>query len=206
MKAYSTFSDTQLLGLLNKSDHSAYMEVYYRYFDPVFRHAFKKLRNEEAARDIVQDVFVNLWVKRSTYAIGPNLGGYLFTAVRNRIFNFWAHEKVESAYWESFIDDIGTERYADAPTDHRIRERQLMEYINRQVEAFSPRMREVFELSRKQHLSHREIAEQLNTTEDNVAKQIGNALRILRAKMGILIFWILIILVNVHYIFLKNNG
>ncbi|MET3606925.1 RNA polymerase sigma-70 factor (ECF subfamily) [Mucilaginibacter rubeus] len=196
MESYSIISEKQLVSLLNDSDHRAYTEIYHRYFDLIFRHAFKKLRDEDVAKDIVQEVFSNLWLKRSAYVIGQNLGGYLFTAVRNRIFNFWAHEKVESAYWDSFADYSDIEQYADASTDYLIRERQLMEYIERQVRQFSPRMREIFELSRKEYLSHREIAERLETTEGNVSKQLTNALRILRARLGAFTILLLIVLVG----------
>lgn len=203
---YSSLSDSEVFKLTKASDHFAYTEIYHRYFHLIYRHAFKKLRGEDVAKDVVQDVFTTLWLKRSVIAVESNLAGYLYTAVRNRIFNFWAHERIESSYWDSFTGHLDMERYADVSTDHRIRERQLMDYIERQVEAFSPRMREIFELSRREHLSHREIAEQLHTTEANVAKQIGNALRLLRAKIGILIFLVLIILINVSYIILKKNG
>ncbi|QEM09140.1 RNA polymerase sigma-70 factor [Mucilaginibacter rubeus] len=197
MIRYSKISDTQLLGLLDKSDHSAYTEIYQRYFKLIFRHAFKKLRDEEVARDVVQDVFAGLWLKRSSCAVEANLAGYLYMAVRNRIFNFWAHEKVESAYWASLVDDVGMERFADAPTDHRIRERQLMDYIELQVQELPPKMRRIFELSRKEYLSHKEIAERLDTSEGNVSKQVGNALRILRAKLGAVIYLLLLVFVGV---------
>ncbi|MEO3404933.1 RNA polymerase sigma-70 factor [Mucilaginibacter sp. CAU 1740] len=183
-------SDSEICTRIKQSDHSAYTEIYHRYFDPVFRHAFKKLRDEDVARDIVQDVFVNLWVKRNAYSIEVNPRGYLFTSVRNGIFNFWAKENVRSAYWDSFVDDYPVERYTNAPTDHKIREQQLMEYIDRQVQGFSPKMRKIYELSRKEQLSHKEIAELLDTTESNVSKQVGNALKILRAKLGS-VFWLL---------------
>jgi RNA polymerase sigma-70 factor (ECF subfamily) len=56
-------------------------------------------------------------------------------------------------------------------------------------------MREVFELSRKQHLSHKEIAEQLGISEKTVKSQVNNALKILRVKLGIFA-WIIVLL---HY-------
>jgi len=78
-------------------------------------------------------------------------------------------------------------------TDHLIRERILMEIIEEGIAEMPQRMREVFEMSRKQHLSHKEIAEQLNISEDTVRKHIQNGLKILRPKLEIiLIAWTLI--------------
>ncbi|WPU95750.1 RNA polymerase sigma-70 factor [Mucilaginibacter sabulilitoris] len=187
-------SDSEICTRIKQSDHLAYTEIYHRYFDPIFRHAFKKLRDEDAAKDIVQDVFTNLWLKRSAYNIESNPAGYLYTSVRNGIFNFWAKKEIRSSYWDSCADDHYIDRYTNASTDYKIREQQLAAYIERQLMGFSPRMREIFKLSRKDHLSHREIAEQLNTTEANVSKQVGNALKILRAKIGTMIFLFLIVL------------
>lgn len=195
MIAYSTFSDKHLIGLLIKSDHTAYTEIYRRYFHLIFRHAYKKLRDEQVAKDVVQDVFTNLWVKRSSCVVESNLAGYLFTAVRNRVFNFWAHEDIKSKYWDSFSDGNPIEKYADVSTDHRIREQQLMAYIERQVQELPPKMRRIFELSRKEYLTHREIAGRLNTSEENVSKQIGNALKILRARLGTMFYLLLMALI-----------
>jgi DNA-directed RNA polymerase specialized sigma24 family protein len=53
-------------------------------------------------------------------------------------------------------------------------------------------MREVFELSRKQHLSHKEIAARLGTTEQTVKKQVSNTVKILRMKLGSLFYLLFI--------------
>lgn len=49
-------------------------------------------------------------------------------------------------------------------------------------------MQEVFSLSRKGYLSHKEIAADLNLSEQTVKKQVNNALRILRTRLGLLVF------------------
>jgi len=190
---YSTLSDSEICNRIRQSDHLAYAEIYHRYFDAVFQHAFRKLGDEEAAKDVVQEVFVNLWEKRSAYNIEINPKGYLFTAVRNRIINFWAKENIRSAYWDTFRDNREIEQRMNASTDHKIREEQLKAYINQQIEDFSPRMREVFQLSRVEDLSYKEIAEELNITEGNVAKQISNALKVLRTKIGAMLLMLIIL-------------
>ncbi|MNW97859.1 RNA polymerase sigma factor [compost metagenome] len=68
--------------------------------------------------------------------------------------------------------------------DHRIRERQLADYIETQIQSLPKKMRLIFEMSRKEHLSHKEIATVLETSENNVSTQIMNAIRILKVKLG----------------------
>lgn len=185
MVAYNPLSDNDLLQLLKDSDHSAYNEIYQRYFYLIFTHAYKKLRDEEQAKDIVQDVFATLWFKREFNLPTSNLAGYLYTAVRNKIFDLFAHQQVKSKYIDSLKDYLTT--HTIASTDHLIRENQLKAYIEKEIQALPPKMRLIFELSRKQNLSHKEIATQLGTSENNVATQITTALRVLRTKLGIIV-------------------
>lgn len=73
-------------------------------------------------------------------------------------------------------------------TDHVIREKQLAALIEKGISDLPPKMKEVFELSRKQKLTHKEIAEKLNLSEQTVKKQVNNALKILRVKLGTMLF------------------
>ena len=186
MGIYSTLSDNELIQLLKESDHRAYTQIYHRYFYLLYTHAYKKLQYEEQAKDVVQDVFATLWFKRDSDLQMSNLGGYLYTAVRNRIFDLFAREKVKSNYIESLSDYLNT--HASQPTDHLIRENQLKAYIEKEIQALPPNMKRIFEMSRKENLSHKEIAEKLNTSENNVSKQLNNALRVLKAKLGVLVY------------------
>lgn len=186
MLEYKKISDNNLVSLLKEGDHSAFNEIYHRYFYLIFTHAYKKLRDEEQAKDIVQDVFATLWFKREFNLPTSNLAGYLYTAVRNKIFDLFAHQQVQSKYIDSLDAFLTT--HSSIPTDHLIRENQLKAYIDKEIQALTPKMRLMFELSRKQNLSHKEIAQKLGTTENNVSTQITTALRILRTKLGLLAF------------------
>jgi RNA polymerase sigma factor (sigma-70 family) len=96
-----------------------------------------------------------------------------------------AHQQVESKYVSS-LQRFLEEGYC--VTDHQVRERQLAALIEKGISELPPKMREVFELSRKQAMSHKEIAEQLNLSEQTVRTQVKNALRILRLKLGMMLF------------------
>jgi RNA polymerase sigma-70 factor (family 1) len=188
---YARLPDAEIMSLIGESDHTAYRELYQRYFHLILTHAFKKLRDEDLAKDVVQEVFTNLWDKRLSLDIASNVAGYLYTAVRNRIFDLFAREQVKGKYLESLAEYLETHQVTAA--DHRIREQQLQDYIDRQIQALPPKMRKVFELSRKAHLSHREIADAIGTTEGNVSKQVTNALRILRARLGMLMLILVLV-------------
>ncbi|MNL40911.1 RNA polymerase sigma factor [compost metagenome] len=140
------------------------------------------MRNREETRDVIHELFLALWEKRENLSFEPGLLSYLSAATRNRIFNLLSHKRVESEYLTSlhnFMDQ------GSCLTDHLVREKQLMEIIEHEIANMPDKMREVFELSRKENLSHREIAEQLNISEQTVRKHVQHALKILRLKLGL---------------------
>lgn len=160
----------------------AFTEIYDRYFWLLHAHAYKWMRNREETKDIIHELFLALWEKRETLSFEPSLLSYLSAAVRNRIFNLLSHKRIESEYitsLDSFINE-GT-----CPTDHLVREKQLTEIIEHEIAGMPYKMREVFELSRKENRSHKEIACQLNISELTVRKHVQHALKILRYKLGI---------------------
>jgi RNA polymerase sigma-70 factor (family 1) len=188
MTNYISLDDTQLSDLLKSGDRAAYTEIYDRYVLVLLGHAYNKARDREAAKDAVHEVFVTLWAKRSSLTI-DNLPGYLFRSVRNVILNQVAHEAVRDRYISSMV----TFAAGYETTDHLVREKQLMAIIEKEIDALPPKMREVLRLSRNENLSHKEIAEKLDISEQTVSKQITNALKILRIKLGVLVYVLMLI-------------
>ncbi|MFD2744319.1 MULTISPECIES: RNA polymerase sigma factor [Sphingobacterium] len=180
-QVYSEYEDLALISLLATGDKNAFAEIFERYNTVLFGHVYNKLRNREEARDVVQEVFVKLWEKRESLNITTNFSGYLFTMARNSVFKLLEHKTVIN----NFADSYNQFRVlGESVTDHLARERQLAALIDKEIASLPPKMREIFELSRKQHLSHREIATMLNISELTVKDQVKKALRQLRKKIG----------------------
>ena len=177
----STLSDQELVILLRDDNKYAYTEIYQRYERLLYTHAYKRLQNRETSRDVVQDLFIILWSKRHIIKFDTSLRAYLYTAIRNRVFDLIAHQKIASDYVSSLQKFIDSGYYI---TDHRIRLKQLNDLIEKEITALPQKMREVFELSRTEQLSHKEIADRLNIAEHTVKKQVQNALKILKVKLG----------------------
>lgn len=184
MIEYSTLSDHELTVLLKSGDRTAYTEIYHRFKFVLHHHAWNKTRNREEARDTIQEVFTMLWAKRETLGLEINLAGYLYTSVRNHILNQIARSGLQTKY----ITSIKSFQSSNLSTDYLARENQFKKIIDAEVAALPPRMREVFEMSRKEHLTHKEIAERLGTSEQTVKKQMTNTLKVLRVKLGLLIY------------------
>lgn len=181
MTDYTHLTDVELLRLLKSSDHRAYTEIYHRYYPSMYCFAFKKLKDEDEAKDVVQEIFTTLWKKREIALNTCNLPAYLCTSVRNRIFDLFSRQKLCFNYVTNVNDYIGVRCQND--TDHLVREKDLKAHIETEITSMSPKMRQIFQISREEHLTHKQIAEKLNTSEHNVSKQIYNALKKLRMSL-----------------------
>ena len=191
MPYYHTLSDRDLTTLLHEGDERAFTEIYERYYSLLYIYAHKKLHNKEEAQDIVQEVLTTLWTRRFDFSMPTSLPSYLFTAVRNKALDLFSHKKVEAKYLASlqnFIEDAGVQ------TDFLIRENDLKNLIEKEIQSLPPKMKEVFKLSRNNKLSHKEIATLMHISEQTVSTHIKKALRILRVRLGLFIYLIMLLL------------
>lgn len=181
MSSYKLFSDEVLLSMLCRDDHGAYTEIFHRYKHLLYLHAYRLLKNREDAREVVQELFVTLWNRRSVLPVTTCLSAYLYTSVRNSVLKIISHKRVESAYFTSIKTYF---REGSAVADHLVRQKELAFAIEKEINELPPRMRTIFNLSRKGYLSHGEIADRLSLSPATVKKQVNNALKILRVKLG----------------------
>jgi RNA polymerase sigma-70 factor (ECF subfamily) len=165
MSRFRTLSDAELTDLLKSGDHVAFTEIYERYFGVLYLHALKMLKNEDEVEDILHELFTNLWLKANELTLQPTLSAYLYRATKNRVIDVFRSSRIRSSYLESLqtIIDAGSEN-----TEETILANELAGRIEKEVARLPEKMREVFELSRKQQLSHKEIAEQLNISDKTV--------------------------------------
>lgn len=182
----ANLSDLELLVLLKQGNESAFAELYNRYKQALYFHANRSLRDHDEARDMVQEIFEAIWTKRETLVIPKSVDAYLYGSIRNRILNFIAHQKVVSKYTDSIDAFLGQ---GHLTTDEMVREHELINILQQEIALLPKKMREVFELSRNHQLTYKQIAEQLNISDQSVKKQVQRAIRILRLKIRLNIFF-----------------
>ena len=174
-------TDTELFDLVKEGNAMAFAEIYDRYWALLYKHAYRLIKDQDLAQDVVQEVFVSLWDKINAIDLQFSINSYLYTAVRNKVLNLIQRDKVKNNYIESFANFVAS---SEAITDYRLRERLLKEKIEKEVAALPSKMRQLFEMSRIKNMSHKQIAEELNLSDKTVKKQMSNAIKILRLKLG----------------------
>lgn len=181
MMAYRDLADDKLLELLKCSDHAAYEEIYRRYWAILFRHARRMLSDDEESRDLVQDLFEVLWNKATDLVLDASLSAYLYGMVRYKVFDLLDKRKVQKRHLDSLDNFINEGEYT---TDQTIRTNELSRIIEEEIALLPAKMRKVFELSRKSHFTYEQISTSMEISDQTVKKQIYNALKILRLKLG----------------------
>ncbi|WP_158800449.1 RNA polymerase sigma factor [Pedobacter sp. L105] len=180
MSAYRNHLDQELVNFLKEGDEAAFTEIYNRYAIPVFYQVNQMLRDRESSQDIVQELFINLWNKSENIKEDANLAGYLYVAARNRVFKLIQKGKVRNDYVSAIVKYATEINTASLPL---IDERELSRILNKEIDLLPEKMRQVFEMSRKQNMTHMQIAGALGISDKTVKKQINKALTILRLKV-----------------------
>lgn len=181
--ALPDLSDEELLKQFQAGNTQAFELIYNRYKGILYIHAYKMLRDEDEAKDVVQELFTKLYAKAGILLLKTTFSAYLYTAVRNRILDIIAHKKIKTDYLASLEEFANRGAYT---TDHFIREKELAFQIEKEVSLLPEKMRLVFEMSRNANLSHKEIAAKLAISDKTVKKQINNAIKLIKVKLNLL--------------------
>jgi RNA polymerase sigma-70 factor (family 1) len=175
-------SDIELLEALKDSQEAAFNEIYHRYWYQLLVAVMKAVRSESDAEDIVQELFESLWKRRHELQIESTLPAYLFSSARYMGIRYITRHLTRSNYLKRLADHFdGTELPS---IEAGLYVQELEQKINAAVADMPEKMREVFQLSRKHHLSHREIAQRLQISEETVKKQVYYALKLIRSRIG----------------------
>lgn len=184
------YSDAELLILLKDSDSHAIKLIYERYWKRLYLAAFSIIQDAHQSEDIVQEVLLQLWVRREEITIG-SLKSWLFTAVRYKVLTYITTGKNRKVLLEQ--DEL--EQLAGlAEIKDRLNEKDMERMLELGIASLPERCQQVFVLSRKEHLTNKEIAERMGISIKTVEAQMTIALKSLRFSMGDYLFWACIIL------------
>lgn len=191
MSIYNSLKDSELLGLLRSGNEKAFAEIYERYWGLMFHHVLKMTGDKDETKDLVQELFTNLWLNVEQIEPETNISAYLYVSARNKVINLIRHDKVKNNYLSSLSNFANHHQNSIL---EQLSAKDLSIAIEREIQNLPCKMREIFELSRKEFRTHKEIAEELQISDKTVKKQINNAIKILRLRLNIFILILTIFL------------
>ena len=175
-----------------KMDNHAFEEIFKTYFTPMMSFSRRILGDEDDAREVVHQVFINVWEKRDEIDLSTSLKSYLFTAVNNRSLNVIRDRK-------KFSSEEVPERAGEWDVSAQIESMELEEKIRGVIDSLPEKCREIFELNRFDGLKYAEIARKLDISVKTVENQMSKALKILReqvAKYLTILLWFMLFALN----------
>lgn len=137
--------------------------------------------------DIVQEVFIKLWISREMIHANDSIKSLLFFMARNLIFSHHRKKINEDFYKMTVLQAMAEDSYANVEEEYEAHD--LQDFINKLIQELSPRCQEIFNMSRKQNLSYKEIAQSLQISEKTVENQISIALKHLKKNLYLLIMF-----------------
>jgi RNA polymerase sigma-70 factor (ECF subfamily) len=173
-----SLSDDRLIALIRENDLTAFEHIYNKYWSKLYLSAYNILRERQASEDITQEVLVNLWVKRTDVQVA-SLNAYLYTAVRYQVFNILRSGKVKDNVFNS-LEAL----FSNNGGEEMLSEKEINRLLDQGVAELPEKCRQIFIMSRKEHLSTKEIAERLGLSPKTVENQLTIALNRLRKTLG----------------------
>jgi RNA polymerase sigma-70 factor (ECF subfamily) len=175
-------SEQNLLNALRHDDERALRQIFDQHYPKLLSDVYRLVPDEDTCKDLAQEVFVDLWRKRTELDIHTSLRAYLRRAAVNKTLNYLKTQKRtlldEPAHLEQLADDSAQE----------IRQKQgqetLEQALHAAIDALPEKCRLVFSLSRFEQRSHREIAEQLDISVKTIENQITKAMKLLREALA----------------------
>lgn len=165
-------------------------EIFIQYFPKVRTFAAILLKSEQEAEDVAQDIFVKLWEEPDLWE-GNLVRNYLYTMVKNHVFNRIKRKNIESNYISSQMNLQLLEEMTEFKDPlNEIYHEELQLLLKLSLEQMPEKRRQVFEMSRFQHLSNHEIAERMNLSVRTVEQHIYLVLKDLKKLLLVAIFLI----------------
>lgn len=151
------------------------------YYEELCRIVYPVVKDKDAAEDIVQDVFVKLWMRREELEVKTTYKAYLYKAVVLRGLDYLRREKSKN---KASAELQATGEKHSNNTDAGLNEKQIQQAIDTALDQMSDSMRKIFELSRFSGLKNREIAEELGISIKTVESNMGKALKIMHTQLS----------------------
>lgn len=181
-------TEKELVKKLKDGDSFAFEVLFYKYRNKVKGFAVKLVPAQIDPEEVVQEVFVKLWLKKDTINPEKDFQSYLFSIAKHLVLDYLKSAVNRKLYFvgEHLQQDLLVEDGFETPFTEDMEEK-----LQKLIDEIPERRRAIFRMSRFEGLSYKQIAERLNISENTVDSQIRNALAFLRKefrKMALLIF------------------
>lgn len=170
------------IGNIKSGDEQAFELLFRKYYLRLCGFANKFIANTAESEEIVQEVFLNIWEKRTQLNMNDAIRPYLFKSVQNLCLNFIEHRKVVDNYY-AVIEFLYKNQAEDFSAYESVIYSEFQSKVDRAVDLLPDECRKIFLMSRHEELKYNEIAEKLGLSVKTVETQMGRALTKLKTEL-----------------------
>ena len=176
MLSFHTYTDPELLDSLKLSTEGAFTEIYNRYWEKLYRSAYNKLNDTDDAKEIVHDVLLDIWKRRTELSI-DFLPAYLEKAVRFRVINHINRKKSTT-----LLDSFEAVLQSPFKADSQVNMNEFIQLLEAWISILPGKQREIFIKHYFHNLSAQEIAIEMNLSRKTVQNNLSITTRYLKTK------------------------
>jgi RNA polymerase sigma-70 factor (family 1) len=156
-----------------------FKELFDKYFESLCRYLAYYSANSMIVEEVVQDVFIKLWEERESLRI-ESIKSYLFTAAHNRMLNHLRNEK----RYHTLIELWTIHEKQKGLSGECFDIEEFSDRVQHAIDQLPGKCREIFDLSKREGLTYRQISEKLDISVKTVETQMGIALRKIREHLS----------------------
>ncbi|MEP6927027.1 MAG: RNA polymerase sigma-70 factor [Ginsengibacter sp.] len=167
------YEETHLITLLAEDSEYAFQLMYDRYRNRIYQTAIRYLKSPLLAQEVVQDVFLKLWIERKNIKIDQPLEAWLYTVAKNNLIN---RLKKIACEWKALSNlKLLTQQFVNNSSS-KIEEAQYNELLHKAIITLPQQQQKVFCLARNEHLTYIQIGEKMGISPLTVKKHMSRAL------------------------------
>ncbi|GAB4340121.1 MAG: RNA polymerase sigma-70 factor [Flammeovirgaceae bacterium] len=179
-KKYDKLEEAKLIEEVQLGNREAWEYITKNYYPQILHFIASMVHDRETAEELVQDVFVNFWMKRDRFVITISLKAYLYRAARNHTLNYLKRRKFEQEYQKGLAQSMILHKNE---TEDEFQFSELEKALAEAIDSLPENCKEIFLMSRFEDMTYKEISQTLDIPVRTVHYQIGLALKFLREKL-----------------------
>jgi RNA polymerase sigma-70 factor (ECF subfamily) len=170
-------NEKELLSRIATGDEIAFRKIYDSYRRKIYAYTLRLTESESIADDLIQDVFMKVWINRQSLQQVSNFNAWLHTIARNHIADVMkvlAKARLSHQQWAQYVPE-GTNN-----VEETIADKENQQLLHQALNRLSPQQQLIYQLTRQEGAKHADIAGQLNISRNTVKTHLVHALRSIR--------------------------
>ncbi|MBN9379199.1 MAG: RNA polymerase sigma-70 factor [Chitinophagaceae bacterium] len=180
MEGFSTLEERALLSRVADGNEKAFTQLFERYSDVAYGFAIFYTKTAESAEEVVQEIFLKLWLKREKLREIQSFPDHLFIITRNHIIDFLRKHLREKKYQQQLMQHF---REVSFTPEQQLIFKESGEIVEKAVAMLPPQQQTIYRLRRNEDMPLDEIAFAMNLSRLTVRNHLNKALGTIRAYL-----------------------